>query len=166
MSSNEITNEILNHKDMNKKELYEKMILIYPKEKVNFVMYNLFQYIHKETEEKEKRKDQNSFRQDLINRYNYCIITGCNTIVCEACHIIPHSECDENIKYDVNNGLLFRVDLHKLFDNNKLKINPNTLQIELSDDILNDNSMKEYHQYNNKKIHIHEKSIYLLKQIY
>ena len=166
MSTSEITNDILNNKDMNKKELYEKMISIYSKEKINFIMYNLFQYVYAETEEKEKRKDQQSFRQDVIERYETCLVTGCNYIVCEACHIIPHSDCNEDIKYDVNNGLLFRADLHKLFDNKKLKINPESLKVELSNDILTDISMNEYHQYNNKKINIHINSTDLLSQIY
>ena len=168
MSISDVIEEINKNKNKNldNKELYELLINIFPKPNVELAMFEKFCYIHKKTEEKEKRKDQQSFRNDVIDRYNNCIITGCNSIVCEACHIIPHSECSEDIKYDVNNGLLFRVDLHKLFDNGNLKINPTTSQIELSNDILNDNTMKDYHKYNNKKINIHESSICFLNKLY
>jgi len=162
----DINNEIELNKHLNNYDLYNHLIKIYSKKKVDFWMYEMFKYSHPEIEEKEKRKDQKSFRLDVIERYKTCIITSCNYIVCEACHIIPYSECKEDIKYDANNGLLFRADLHKLFDSKKLKINPNTLQIELSQDILNDNSMKDYHQYNNKKINIHNNSVIFLQKNY
>jgi hypothetical protein len=162
----DINEDIELNKHLNNYDLYNLLIKKYSKKKVDFWMYEMFKYSHPEIEEKEKRKDQHTFRQDLIERYKTCLITGCNYLVCEACHIIPHEKCDEEIKYNVNNGLLLRADFHKLFDSNNLKINPNTLQIELSDTILNDNSMNEYHKYHNKKINIHEKSIFYLNQIY
>lgn len=151
---------------MNKRELYEKMISIYPKEKVNFIMYNLFQYIYPEIEEKEKRKDQQSFRNDLIERYNGCIITGVSDIVCDACHIIPHSECDNKDKYNVDNGLLMRSDLHILFDKGLLKINPHTSEILLNDTLLSNQQMEQYFDLHNKKIYIHKNSIHFLQKIY
>jgi hypothetical protein len=162
MSINDIYSEIENYKNLDKNEIYNKLVENYQKKKVDFVMYDLFQYIHKETEEKEKRLDQQTFKKDLVERYKKCIITGVTEIACEACHIIPFSECENNDKYNVNNGLLMRADLHKLFDSGYLKINPNTLQVEISNNILDE----EYQKYNGKKLNIHEKSIYFLNQIY
>lgn len=163
METSDLYNKIEKNSNLNKNELYEKLILMFPKNKVDFIMYDLFKYIYTKQDEKKRRMNQDTFREDLINRYKCCLITGCNQIVCEACHIIPFKDCTDDIKYNVNNGLLLRVDLHKLFDNGNLKINPDTSQIELSKDVLNDNTMKDYHKYNNKKINIHEKSICFLK---
>ena len=142
------------------------MINLYTKEKINFIMYNLFQYIHTETEEKEKRSDQQSFRQDLIERYNECIISGVSDEVCEACHIVPHSNCEDKDKYNVDNGLLLRSDLHILFDKGLLKINPHTSEVLLSEKILLNPKMKQYYELNNKKININKNSIKFLQQIY
>jgi hypothetical protein len=166
MSINDVENEINKNINMNKDELYNMLIEIYPKPNVELAMFKLFVYEYKKTEEKEKRLDQQSFRDDLIKRYKGCIITGVSEYVCEACHIIPHSECNDKDKYNVDNGLLLRRDLHSLFDKGLLKINPNTNKLLLDDKILNDNNMKEYYQYNNKKINIHINSIKFLNQIY
>jgi hypothetical protein len=75
-----------------------------------------------------------------MDRYeNKCIITGStNSIVLEACHIISYSDCisNEDInnkKFDVNNGLLMKIDYHKMFDNFQFSINPTTLRIEILD---------------------------------
>jgi hypothetical protein len=166
MSINEITMELKNNENMNKRELYEKMTELHPIKKIEFAMYNLFGYIYNETREKEIRHDQNSFRNDLIKRYTNCLITSSPELLCEACHIIPHSECEDKYKYDVDNGLLFRADLHKLFDSKKFKINPNTFEIEFSDNILNNKSYNEYHKYNKKILNINKNSAYFLREIY
>lgn len=165
MTSN-IIYELEINKDMNKCELYDKLIQTFPKIQVEFLMYNMFQYVHNETDEKVKRKDQNSFREELIERYDECVITGMIEEVCEACHIIPFCKCDEKDKYDVNNGLLLRSDLHKLFDKELLKINPYTLQMTISENILSNPKMKEYTELNNKIICIHKNSIDFLKKRY
>jgi hypothetical protein len=166
MTTDEIRDEILSYIDMNKKELYEKMIEKYRKEKVNYVMYDLFQYIYKDTEDKDIRKNQQIFREDLIERYNGCIITGVPEIVCQACHIIPFSDCEDKYKYDPDNGLLLRSDLHILFDKGLLKINPQTCEIEFEKKILLDAKMEQYHIYNNKKVSIHKNSISFLEKIF
>ena len=166
MTTKEINIEIDKNIDMNKKELYEILLETFPEERVKFAMYNRFEYLHSSTEEKEKRIDQESFKRDLIERYKTCIVTNISYKVCQACHIIPHSKCDNKDKYNVNNGLLLRSDLHILFDNDNLKINPDTLQVELSNEILNDNDMKIYHEFNGKKLNINENSVVYLKNIY
>jgi putative restriction endonuclease len=129
-------------------------------------MYDKFKYIHNELNEKTKRKDQQTFRKDLIDRYSNCIITGCNEIVCEACHIIPFSTCEDEDKYSINNGLLLRSDLHNLFDKGYLKINPTTLTVEISEELFYDKLTKSsYEQYNGKKLKIHKNSIPHLTKI-
>ncbi|ARF12598.1 HNH endonuclease, partial [Klosneuvirus KNV1] len=70
----------------------------------------------------------------------YCIVTNSHSDMCEACHIIPYCDCDDNNKYDVNNGILLEAGLHKLFDKYLWSINPNTNKIEVSKQLLNDNS--------------------------
>lgn len=129
-------------------------------------MYDICNYLNDKYLNKEIRHDQNLFRNDLIKRYKNCLITDSPELLCEACHIIPHSECEDKYKYDVNNGLLLRADLHKLFDSKNIKINPKTLELELSLDILNNKLYEEYHKYNKKKLNIHTKSKYFLEQIY
>jgi hypothetical protein len=162
----DIYNDIELNKHINKKELYELLIQSYTEKTVVFVMYDMFKYIYPETEEKKKRKEQDLFKMDLVRRYKKCIITDTSYKVCQACHIIPFSECDDKDKYDINNGLLLRADLHILFDRGDLKINPNTLQIELSNEILKDNNMSDYFQLNNKKLNININSIKYLQNIY
>ncbi len=165
MNTDDVIVEIEKNKSMNKNELYQYLTDIFPKQNVDFVMFDLFQYIHKNTENKEKRKDQYSFKKDLIDRYKRCIITRASENVCEACHIIPYSKCEDKDKYNVNNGLLFRADFHKLFDNGHLKIDPITLQMNFSNEIMNDEFMQEYKKYDGKKINIHEKSICFLNKM-
>jgi hypothetical protein len=143
------------------------LIEIFPKQNVDFAMFDLFGYEYKKYEEKEKRQCQALFREELEERYKRCIISNASVKNCQACHIVPFSECEEKDKYNVNNGLLLRYDLHNLFDSGHLKINPDTLCVELSKEILEDeNDSKIYGEYHNKKIKINSKNIPFLKKIY
>ena len=99
---------------------------------------------------KHQRLDH-KFTEDVKQRYTNCIITQCPIYVCH----IPFAECNYNEKYDVNNGIILRNDLHCLFDKHLLKINPNTMYVELDKIILSDMTMSEYHKYNNMKVDIH-----------
>jgi predicted restriction endonuclease len=119
-------------------------------------MYDLYNYIPPKTEEKEIRVGQALFRQQLIERYGECIVSGKDVMVCDAAHIIPYCECNEN-KYDVDNGLLLAKEIHELFDKKLLIINPNTQKIELDNKILNIEKMKEFWQYHNEKIKLNKK---------
>lgn len=80
---------------------------------------------------KKVRLDQSKYRKCLFDKYgSKCMITCVNNKkVLESCHIKPHSECTKKEKYDVNNGLIFRADIHILFDDYKFAINPLTLEI-------------------------------------
>lgn len=94
---------------------------------------------------------QEQFRKDLIKLYNgKCIITGSGKPL-EAAHIIPHSECNN---FKIENGLLLRNDIHKLFDDFDISINPNTLKVEMTKDTSDEDT---YKNYQNKKINIDNK---------
>ncbi len=105
-------------------------------------------------EYKEKRIGQCEFRQKIVTRDKYCVITMCHSDMCEACHIIPYSECNECEKYDINNGLLLESGIHKLFDKYSWSINPITQHIEISSTLLNDKSYELINKYNNYKLNI------------
>jgi hypothetical protein len=77
------------------------------------------------------RGEQQKFRNDLINRFGKCIITGYDEIECEAAHIIDLD--DEKLNYNINNGLILTTSLHKLFDKLVWCINPETFNIEVND---------------------------------
>ena len=59
-----------------------------------------------------------------------CGITGCSVeAVLQAAHIIPYLGAKTD---HASNGLLLRVDIHKLFDSHYLSINPDTNKVEIS----------------------------------
>jgi hypothetical protein len=77
------------------------------------------------------RRHQSLFRDKLLTAYDgRCAITGVSVPqVLEAAHIDPHSESGDNRS---ENGLLLRADLHALFDEGLIEIEPDTLQIHVS----------------------------------
>lgn len=90
------------------------------------------------------RKGQYKYRRILFQEMGgKCIITGVtNPHTLEACHIKPYYICDLKQKYDAKNGLILRRDVHGLFDNYELSINPKTLRTIIINDI-------HYNKYNN-----------------
>ena len=86
-------------------------------DKINFVFYDKFK-IKPETFSStyklcNDRIGQTKFRNDLVNFYNYCIIIGDDSFICQDCHILPYSETKFNI---LDNGLLLNYNFHHLFD--------------------------------------------------
>lgn len=154
----EIINCINNNRLLSHEELYCMLIKTYDKEIVKFVMYDMYKYVYRPTDKKEQRC-QETFRKGLISRYKTCIITGTNCNICEACHIVPFCESNENDKYNVDNGLLLRADIHVLFDKKMLKINPITLKVELSENTLLDVTYEDYFKYHNKQLNICNETI-------
>jgi hypothetical protein len=77
------------------------------------------------------RGGQPMFRRNLLRAYGEkCSISGTGPRgVLEAVHIVPHAESGINA---LDNGLLLRADLHNLFDDGLLRINPDSLMVELS----------------------------------
>ncbi len=95
---------------------------------------------------KRKRRElQTKFRGDLFDAYNYkCCISGCDVPeALEAVHIVTASSRQT---YDPRNGLLLRVDLHRLFDKNLMQIHPNSRKVLLRGSILKSEQYKQFHR--------------------
>lgn len=80
------------------------------------------------------RRGQKAFRDRLLDLYGAsCAVTGHGPEpVLEACHLAPHSETGSN---DPDNGLLLRSDIHALFDEGLLSIEPKTLTIHVAPEL-------------------------------
>lgn len=152
-------------------ELYKQLYNLYDETILNFVYYAHFKILPptKTIDElkvsKTKRSKQDIFRDDLIKKYKTCVITGDDADICEACHIIPYSESNDNEKYDINNGLLLSASIHKLFDSSDLSIN-NDGCVVLSDKITNKSTYKKYWPLDNMKVNIDKQTMNNLKVHY
>ena len=78
------------------------------------------------------REGQAKFRKELIEAYaGKCAITGYDVeLALDAAHVRKYNGKQTNI---VQNGLLLRKDLHKLFDHGVFGIRPDDLNIILND---------------------------------
>ena len=76
------------------------------------------------------RRGQPKFRNMLLRLYGHkCAITGEGPdVVLEAAHLCPHALTGSNAS---NNGILLRADIHTLFDDGLLAINPSNLKVAL-----------------------------------
>jgi hypothetical protein len=76
------------------------------------------------------RPNQVEFTETVrLNCFNRCVISGARTRQrTEAAHLVEH--CKDGIDH-YTNGLLMRVDLHRLFDAGLLAINPETLTVHI-----------------------------------
>lgn len=143
--------------DMNHNDMYDKLVKLYPKKLVKFAMYDKLNFVHEKTTNIYQRNDK-KFRHDVLARYNNeCVITHSSEAV-EVCHIKPFAKCNEYEKYDVNNGIVLRCDLHKLFDDGKLIINPETMTVIFSEQIMSNKKNADYHKYNNTAVAIDQQS--------
>ena len=77
------------------------------------------------------RQGQTMFRKNMLVLYGAeCAVSGYTpNEVLDAAHIIPYAESED---HDLGNGLLLRSDLHNLFDDGLLRINPDHMVVELS----------------------------------
>lgn len=89
------------------------------------------------------RPGQAGFRERVLARYGgQCCISGCRiAALVEAAHIIPYRGDQSD---DVSNGLLLRVDMHRLFDAHLVSINPATLEVEVAS-VIDDPAYRLYH---------------------
>ena len=80
------------------------------------------------------RRNQSAFRKALLaKRPKHCAISQTSeTSVLEAAHIIPYSEKFAE-RDKLENGLLLRSDIHKLFDAHLIAINPETKAVEVAE---------------------------------
>lgn len=77
-----------------------------------------------------QRRGQYSFRNQLLDLYPVCAITGCALVdILEAAHIDAYRNNTHN---HISNGLLLRSDIHTLFDLNLCAINPITNKVKFS----------------------------------
>lgn len=83
------------------------------------------------------RPDQVEFTETVrLNCFNCCVISGVRTCQrTEAAHLVEH--CNDGIDH-YTNGLLMRVDLHRLFDAGLMAINPETLTVHFDAGVLAD----------------------------
>jgi hypothetical protein len=82
------------------------------------------------------RPGQEEFRKALTEIYGAkCIISGCDIEqAIEAAHIIPYRNQDS---HNIANGLLLRVDIHRLFDKYLLTIDPETRKVLIAPELIN-----------------------------
>lgn len=94
------------------------------------------------------RNGQNIFKSRILKAYsNKCCITGEEIPeLLEAAHIQNYRNSNSN---HIQNGLLLRIDIHRLFDNNLLFIDKNYI-IHISNLVVN----KTYRQYHGCKIQL------------
>ncbi len=104
------------------------------------------------------RKDQQKFRDRLIDAYhNKCAITQCDVeSALDAAHIFPYrgplTDC-------LWNGILLRLDLHRLFDSYLLTIDPVKGQVYFSNSLMN-----SYGEYANTQVCFPEQPISVNRQ--
>ncbi|MFB2640878.1 HNH endonuclease [Shewanella bicestrii] len=124
-------------------------------ENINYIisqldfLYGITELEHRTFSLRPNRPKQAKFRESLLKIHGEtCMITGCNDIeVLEACHIVPESASSE---YSINNGLLLRADLHKLFDEGLMSINPKSGEVVFSKKL----NSKEYQEMAINKLRI------------
>jgi hypothetical protein len=88
------------------------------------------------------RKGQRQFRERLVEQFGYvCAFSGSNhSTSLEAAHLYRYS--DHGVHHE-DGGLLIRRDIHSLFDADLISVNPNTLLIEIHEDLRDIPTYKE-----------------------
>lgn len=78
------------------------------------------------------RRGQQAFRENLLQTFGeVCAFTGeAPSRVLDAGHLYSYAELGEHHEHG---GLLLRRDIHRLFDDGSLAINPSNLEIDISD---------------------------------
>jgi len=100
----------------------------------------------------EQRLGQGTFRTRVTDAYGRrCAVTGERTLpVLEAAHIKPYGQHGPN---RVDNGLLLRSDLHRLFDRGLVTIEPDQLTFRVSDRIRDEYSNgRVYHELDGRPL--------------
>lgn len=107
---------------------------------------------------------QKKFREKILMRDKKCKLTGAQSFISEAAHIVEVK--DKHLFpwidiYNFNNGILLRSDIHKLFDLNHWYVDP--LKYNINDDgqMVFDvivNPLIDIHDLENKKLYIPQAS--------
>jgi len=92
------------------------------------------------------RPGQVKFRQAVFDLFDRrCLITGCGTLVAlEAAHILSVSDDGGDQAW---NGIPLRADLHRLFDDNLISIDPSTWTLFVHKSV-----QEDYRQYHEKDL--------------
>jgi predicted restriction endonuclease len=90
---------------------------------------------HRVATEIVRRRGQPQFRQKLLKAYQKkCAISSTSVEqTLEAAHILPYMGDHTN---HITNGLLLRSDLHTLFDLGLIAINPDSMHVVISPDLI------------------------------
>ena len=137
----------------------------YSIEALDFVFYDLFSYEPTHPNQTNPRDDMR-FKRAVSGYYNAtCPISGTD-MPCDICHIYPYANSSAIEKYDPHNGIVMRTDLHRLFDAKQLKINPVTMCVEMSHDIMGNAKRAEYHRYNGLRVQVNPRSVKYLERVY
>jgi len=134
---------------------------------IKYICKNKNKQLIETTEEREKRLDT-EYRETVKDKYKKCMITGKPDYLSQVAHIYPYKLCNQEEKYDSENGFFLSAELHILFDtvDSKLRIDPETELIILSEDVLADNTLESIHKYHNTKILLSDKNKQYLRQKY
>ena len=95
------------------------------------------------------RPGQLRFRATLLHAYGQCCMTGSRLVdTLEAAHIMPY----RGVSFDhVQNGLLLRADLHRLYDRLLIGVDPDSLRVRLSPKL---SAYPEYSQLAGRRLRI------------
>lgn len=135
---------------------YNKLIKKYGHKIVDFVIYDLYEIIFDKFQNKKNRDGQQEYRNNLINMYKSCIVTGDDAYICDAAHILDFSMTDCYNKYNKYNGLLLNPTMHRLFDKNYLIFDHINKKIVVK--------IQNYEKYNGKSIELPEKTWNYIKK--
>ena len=105
---------------------------------------------------------QNIYREATVAKFNKCIISDMDSIVCSAVPIVPFSELK---KFDINNGILLNNILHKLFEKYYWSISPETFRVKIFVPPSETNIYNLLEQYNDKYIGVLEKHIKIIEYL-
>ncbi len=150
-----------------KDELYKKMkefgydMVDELEDDLIFLLETLYQD-YRVYNKKIERLKQKELRCELIKKYKKCMViddASCEAEL-EAAHIVPF--CEDMNNNSVDNGLLLKVSIHKTFDKFYWTINPDTLVIEVKNNI----NAGEIMKYKGKKINCSESMIKNLRKRY
>ncbi len=97
------------------------------------------------------RQGQQAFRRELFKVYGaHCVVSGCGVVeALAAAHIHQHTGPKSN---DPGNGIVLRSDIHLLFDQCLLAIDPNTLKVVIRPILKG----TEYWRFNGKDLKLSE----------
>ena len=113
-----------------------------------------------------QRNEQEYFRNNIISRFEMCIISDIHYESCQASHIYDLKY--EPLNYDINNSILLNATLHLEFDKLKWCIDPYTYKIIISEKYKSQNlEIKKYVDTDlQTKLHKYPHMLYYLKKKY